>query len=933
MRNNPEILAGLASLIALLALGALVFAPGIASAEFLNFDDNLFFVEPDNAPFRAAYDDGDLGALLDPSRTIANAYLPVSHLSLWFDYAMGRQLGLGAALPRWHSLILHVLAAFALARLLGRLGLARLPATAAAAVFLVHPAVVESVAWVSSRKDVLCGLFSFMCLSAVADQARRPAWSNVVMAAIWASLALYSKGTAVVLLLLAPVVAALIGGGGKGRWLAIPPVVCLVVAAGLHHTAIAAGQGTLQETSVADRLVQVPGALAHYLRVTFWPHDLNVLYPEVVTIDKFTSNLWVSCAALVGALGVVLVACRRRAQAAPGGGVVGVDGGGRRGAAAGVAMAMLALAPFNTAWPASSIAAADRYLYLVVPWAAMALVAALPGPRGGWVALALVLPLSWCSADRVGDFSSSRALWESSLDAEPSNAVARINLGMAVLRRDPDRARSLVEAAVTDARLPQHRVRAEVFLRDLAWRDGRFEEASLHAERACAAVEALPEGPVRQGLALVARLKLATVLLLRGEDDAARRAVAVAAKIAPGDPAVLAYRASMMLRDAADPAGRVAVDAPAWRGARDLLDQALEASPEHFEANLARARWDRARGAWMSALRYLRRARAADPSRPESYLAECELFLENDDYAAAETAARQGLASAVHEPNLLVRLGQSLAGQGRLDDAREHYQRFLAERPGDLGARRALAAVLVAEIKPSMFQESPEALEQAARRIHDLEPENGHAWLFRGLAERMRRKLAAALVCFERARAAAPDSEDALDLLAKTHRDRGYELLRDPQTTSSALDHFRAFVDLNAPGVDTRAAVDVLRSHWLRIEKIGTEAFREDDFEAAERAFRRCLEIVPEQTSAHLQLGLALLELGDQEEALASFEAAERGQRDSRLDASMPVLYQVLTLQRLGRADEARQRGQKFLDDPTPARPQVIARIREAISS
>ena len=110
----------------------------------------------------------------------------------------------------------------------------------------------------------------------------------------------------------------------------------------------------------------------------------------------------------------------------------------------------------------------------------------------------------------------------------------------------------------------------------------------------------------------------------------------------------------------------------------------------------------------MSALRHLRRARKADPARAESYLAEAELWLENEDYDGAETAARQGLVAAVREPNLLIRLGQALAGQGRLEDARAYYERFLAERPRDIAARRALAAVLAAEVNPSLFQRSPD---------------------------------------------------------------------------------------------------------------------------------------------------------------------------------------------------------------------------------
>src|SRR5208282_3164253 len=46
-----------------------------------------------------------------------------------------------------------------------------------AAVFALHPLHVESVAWVSERKDVLSGLFFMLTLGAYVRYARRP-WSR-----------------------------------------------------------------------------------------------------------------------------------------------------------------------------------------------------------------------------------------------------------------------------------------------------------------------------------------------------------------------------------------------------------------------------------------------------------------------------------------------------------------------------------------------------------------------------------------------------------------------------------------------------------------------------------------------------------------------------------------------------------------------------------
>src|SRR5690242_8767769 len=86
----------------------LVYLPALLHADFLNFDDNLYF-GPDNAAFR----DGGLAAVLDPRRTIANVYLPVSHLSLWLDWTLFGQDPLG---PHLVSMSLHALCGVALVR-------------------------------------------------------------------------------------------------------------------------------------------------------------------------------------------------------------------------------------------------------------------------------------------------------------------------------------------------------------------------------------------------------------------------------------------------------------------------------------------------------------------------------------------------------------------------------------------------------------------------------------------------------------------------------------------------------------------------------------------------------------------------------------------------------------------------------------------------
>ena len=66
-------------------------------------------------------------------------------------------------------------------------------------LFALHPAHVESVAWIAERKDVLCAFFYFVTLLAYAWYVRRPSWKRFVWVAIGFACALLSKPMAVTL--------------------------------------------------------------------------------------------------------------------------------------------------------------------------------------------------------------------------------------------------------------------------------------------------------------------------------------------------------------------------------------------------------------------------------------------------------------------------------------------------------------------------------------------------------------------------------------------------------------------------------------------------------------------------------------------------------------------------------------------------------------
>ncbi|HLU39414.1 MAG TPA: tetratricopeptide repeat protein, partial [Planctomycetota bacterium] len=744
----------LRALAVLLLAAAVVYLPAALRAELLNFDDPFFF-----GP-RSAFLEGGLAVALDPRATIADAYLPVAHASLWVDWALGgSEL---PAIPRLHSLLLHVLVAFLLARLLGRLGLGAAAATGAAAVFLLHPALVESVAWASSRKDLLSGLGVVACLSASVDWFRTPSRRRFLAAVGWALFALYSKATAVVLAPLAVLLAwvavpARTEGPRLRRWPLLCALGALCAAAGLHHAAVAARAGTLGggvDAGVAERAPGVPGAFAHYLATIAWPSGLNVLYPEVLTLQAFAERAVAGCIVLAAVGAAAAFALTR-----PRWRLCGV----------GLCATLLALLPFNTALPASSIAAADRYLYLALPWAALALAAAA-GPAAPIACAALAVVLAFPALGRVCAFANSVALWEASLAVDPRNAVACLNLAQA--QGDRARMRELVEQAATWARYPQHVLRAEDALATLCWQDERRQRAVRHVQRALEAARALGDGPAARYERVRLALRGAMMAQATGERDLADELAADALQLAPDHAQVLAYRAASLLHQACGADGTLRPDTDAaFAEARTLLDRAFAADSAAADPHVVLGQWHAARGERLLAVKAFDDALARDPANAEAHLAKVDLLLGQSLFTAAEAAARRAIASGSSDASMLSRLGMALAGQNRLDDARSYYEAYLAIRPNDGHVRRLLAATLALALRPLLFQLPPEQLEPRAERIRELDPEHPAGALALAVARRHQRRLPEALVLLEGVAAALPDDPDVRRLHAETHRD------------------------------------------------------------------------------------------------------------------------------------------------------------------
>jgi tetratricopeptide (TPR) repeat protein len=188
-----------------LTLITLAVYAGTWSHPFVNFDDDVTIV---NLELIRELSFARLPAFFEPAiRRGLPEYMPLKNLSYAVDYALFGLWAPGFRVQQQLWYLASVLLFFLWTRALlvelaerGRLvgitpGRAPLAALAAALLFALHPAHVESVTWLSGRKDVLSGAFMLGALLCAWRGSR--AWLGGAL--VCTVLALLSKPTAVIL--------------------------------------------------------------------------------------------------------------------------------------------------------------------------------------------------------------------------------------------------------------------------------------------------------------------------------------------------------------------------------------------------------------------------------------------------------------------------------------------------------------------------------------------------------------------------------------------------------------------------------------------------------------------------------------------------------------------------------------------------------------
>ncbi len=564
----------------------------------------------------------------------AHFWHPLTSLSLMWDCQV---YGLNPAGHHFSGLFLHLANTVLLFFVLRAMTGSYWRSAFVACLFGIHPLHVESVAWVSARKDTLSTLFWLLAMGAYARYARDV---GSVKHYFWTIFLTLLGFMAKPMLVTLPFVLLLLDYWPLARWRTrqdlpallrekIPLFVFSAVFAWIAVLAQQKGRAlaSLEELPLWLRMGNALWAYLWYGFKMFWPSGLAVFYPR----PGFDFPLWKPVVAAIVLSGITWLVFRQREQ--------------RRYLVVGWLWYLGTLVPLLGLVSVGNFGMADRYtyvpllgLFLMLAWGAVDAAASWRVAKVWlWVAavagLVVLMPVTFM---QVGYWKNSRTLFEHARDVTENNWIACHGIGLALEQEG-----KFPEAREQYLRALQIRPdfdRARNNLGNLAVREGKIAEAILHYKD-----------------------------VLRNK---------------PRDPDVLTN-----LGIALDKLGKT-------QEAMDIYAQALRADPDcvdaHVNFGFALAR----KGDRSSAMIHYRSALELCPENADAHNNLGNALLEEGDVSGAWQEYSAALTTEPRHADALYNAAGILAGWGRLEEAAQYYESVLQITPDDADAHANLGLVL-----------------------------------------------------------------------------------------------------------------------------------------------------------------------------------------------------------------------------------------------
>jgi tetratricopeptide (TPR) repeat protein len=582
-------------------------------------------------------------------------YFPLVYTTFRIEHALW---GLNPSGYHWVNILLHVANALLVWRLLARLNVPG--AWLAGAIFALHPVQVESVAWITERKNVLMGFFFLLTLLAwtvfIDEQTKRP-WRFYGLALVLYGLALSAKSTACTL----PAALLLILWLQRKqinwrRIFQIVPFFLLGLGMGLvavwwecYHQGT---RGALFALSPVERILIASRAVWFYLGKLIWPSTLTFIYPRwTISPTHLLDYAWLLAA---GALCALIYFARRYV--------------GRSVEVATVffvatlspVLGLIMLYTFRYTF------VADHYQYLasIGPIALVSAgVASLAGtfersrPLIFGTAVVMVATLAVLTWRQSAMYADLEGLWRTTLARNPGCWMAQINLGAALSQK------------------------------------GEIDEAIAHYR---AALQLQPDFTY-------ADFNLGMGLLQKGEIDEAISYLEEALKISPSYATHEGLGAGLLRR------GEIREAILHFEAAVNLQSNDAEGHGNLAAALIRDGRVDEAISHWQESLK-IRPGNA----EIQNYLAAA--LLQKGEVKEAAAHWKRSLELQPNNADTINNLGIAISQEGRISEAIVLWDKALALQPNNVNALSNLAWVLATSPETSI-RDGAKAIEYAQKLL------------------------------------------------------------------------------------------------------------------------------------------------------------------------------------------------------------------------
>lgn len=401
----------------LLAVITILFWGNSVFYDFVNWDDLYYVVKN---PWVSQMNWHQLGTIFLPHSFVMGNYHPLTILTYWLDY---QWMGLNPMVFHISNVVLHTFNTILVYFLLVRLGITKEISFLSALIFSIHPFQIETICWISARKDLLATFFALLFfLSYLVFFSKKIKLYQILFLLLLYIGCLLSKATLVVLPLILLIYHVLFESLGKNRFHAYVLIgVMMLLSLYIGLKAIEAQRWNALEghiSSVSIQSMSYAGmAVVKYMFKVLFPWSNHCFYPYPIYHKEYM---------LVWAIPLLLLGILFFKK--------------RYNALFGILFFLISLIPVLQIKPVGQAWMADRYMYfplIGVLFLFSNMIQSMIHFKLKYLMIAFyILFLGYISLRDQNQWSNSIKLWSHQVVCVPTSSLGFVNLGDALEQID-----------------------------------------------------------------------------------------------------------------------------------------------------------------------------------------------------------------------------------------------------------------------------------------------------------------------------------------------------------------------------------------------------------------------------------------------------------------------------------------------------------------